>query len=126
MGNKIVISLLIVFMSITTFCNCCVYAERYDTGDKVIYTDKYGRATQIIDKSTFSQAGETSLKLENICAIVFVLCLVIGFILYNCIKDREEENKTLEKAFEVVVVIGIISLIIYALIYLAAGGWSAH
>lgn len=126
MIKKVIISCIIMFMFFDILFNTFVYAERYDTGDKVIYTDKYGRATQIIDKSTFSKASENVLIIENVSIIVFVICLIVAIIMFNYIDKNEEHSKILEYALGVICVIGIIALVISMFVYCASGGWAAH
>lgn len=127
MYKKVIVSFTMIFMLLLVAFNSFVYAERYDTGDKVIYTDKYGRPSQIIDKSTFSQASEETLEIENVCAIVFVICLVVAIIIFNYMDKNEKHNDPiLENALVIVCVIGGIALLLYGIIYLGSGGWSAH
>lgn len=127
MCKRNIISFIIFILCCIIIGNSFVYAERYDTGDKVIYTDSYGRATQIIDKSTFSKASDTTLKIENIFLCVFGICLVGFCICMNKFTKQEKKNdKTLETTTMIFFIVGIISLIGYIFVYLMSGGWSAH
>lgn len=125
MKNCKKIALIILAFIILISSNSIVFAERYDTGDKVIYTDKYGRATQIIDKNSWSKASDTALSIENVFSIMFVICLVLGIIIFNY-QNKKGESEKLNTILTIVTILGVISLIGYGFIYLASGGWSAH
>lgn len=121
-SKNIIISCIVFCLYFITICNSVVYAERYDTGDKVIYTDKYGRATQIIDKSTFPKASDTALEIENIFSIIFFICLVGFFVCIN----KENRDKKIETLSTIFFIVGTICLVGFGLIYFASGGWAAH
>ena len=115
MKNKIIIGAIIAIMLlINSFC----YA-----GNKVIQYDSSG-IPQLVD---MPQASETALDVESVCAIVFVICLVVAIIIFNYMYKNEKYNDTtLWNALIVVCVIGGIAFLLNGIIYFGSGGWVAH
>jgi len=108
MYKKIFVSFIMIFIFLSIVCNSFVLADVYETGDKVVITDRNGYVTGIEDKK--NGLNETGNIIMLVACSFFLFS--IGLAFFASVNSNKMDEKTSNALIILAFIIGIPSLLI--------------